>query len=437
MTANLSGDALALSESFNTSHGILAGAHANASLDPVASYQRKQGQEVNSTSKAVVANVSAGAGADGEWTYERGVNHYRHSVHSTAELQAGFEVYLSPRNIVLGDADKDKLSAAEKEEYEAKEAQLDFADKFLQFVLDPQKLTKKKFSDPESVRFIDHLSNHEYTDEEKKEWGKLSMLEKLDSDRNRLFAEELAGFISGSVVDPTVTGLVSLRDALLKKFAGVIGADRLLKSLTEFFQRVSTMLNGPHARFSFEASLGDTSKILSVKGSAKGTWDSTLSYETNALETSIRSAEKVTAVKVETVGSEDNIKQRNAEFLTASLKKMGCGKKEIAKAVAYLNMLQKDQNVKISDFEIHRTAKQSSLHKLRGKLKHDAAPGKQYKGLVKSLKNEDFELSSIVFHTAKSLHSQNYALGINAKVVVGTETAEEQTRVENHTLTFS
>lgn len=66
MAANLSGDALALSESFNTSHGILAGAHANASLDPVASFQRKQGQEVNSNSKAVVANISAGAGADGE-----------------------------------------------------------------------------------------------------------------------------------------------------------------------------------------------------------------------------------------------------------------------------------------------------------------------------------------------------------------------------------
>lgn len=305
------------------------------------------------------------------------------------------------------------------------------------FVLDPQKLAKKKFSDPESVRFIDHLSNHEYTDDEKKEWGKLSMLEKLDSDRNRFFAEELAGFISGSVADPTVTGLVSLRDALLKKFAGVIGADRLLKSLTEFFQRVSTTLNGPHARFSFEASLGDTSKILSVKGSAKGTWDSTLSYETNALETSIRSAEKVTAVKVETVGSEDNIRQRNAEFLTASLRKMRFGKKEISKAVAYLNMLEKDQNVKISDFEIHRAARQSSLHKLRGKLKGDAAPGKQYKGLVKSLNNEDFELSSIVFHTSKSLHSQNYALGINAKVAAGTETAEQQPRVENHTLTFS
>lgn len=209
------------------------------------------------------------------------------------------------------------------------------------------------------------------------------MLEKLDSDRNRLFAEELAGFISGSVVDPTVTGLVSLRDALLKKFAGVIGADRLLKSLTEFFQRVSTMLNGPHARFSFEASLGDTSKIPSVKDGAKGTWDSTFSYETNALETSIRSAEKVTAVKVETVGSEDNIKQRNAEFLTASLKKMGFGKKEIAKAVAYLNMLEKDQNVKISDFEIHRAAKQSSLHKIRGKLKGRRGSRKAVQGAGK------------------------------------------------------
>ena len=65
------------------------------------------------------------------------------------------------------------------------------------------------------------------------------------------------------------------------------------------------------------------------------------------------------------------------------------------------------------------------------------APGKQYKGLVKSLKNEDFELSSIVFHTSKRVHSQNYALGINAKEVAGTETAEQQTRVENHTLTFS
>lgn len=194
---------------------------------------------------------------------------------------------------------------------------------------------------------------------------------------------------------------------------------------------VTTSLN-------FQTSLGDTSKILSVKGGAKGTWDSALSYETNALETSIRSAEKVTAVKVETVGSEDNIRQRNAEFLTASLRKMGFGKKEIAKAVAYLNMLEKDQNVKISDFEIHRAARQSSLHKLRGKLKGDAAPGKQYKGLVKSLKNEDFELSGIVFHTtSKSLHSQNYALGINAKIAVGTETAEQQTRVENHTLTFS
>ena len=281
------------------------------------------------------------------------------------------------------------------------------------------------------------MSSHTYTDEDKDAWGKLSFSEKFEADDQRLLAEQLAGFISGYVVDPVVKDLASLKDFLLKKMAGLVNADKLMKSLTDFFGRVSTVLNGPHTRFSFEASLGDTSKILSVKGGVKASWDSTLSYETNALETSIRSAEKVTTIKVETAGGDSNIKQRNIEFLKTSLKKMGFGNKEITKAVAYLNMPQKDQNVSISDFEIHRSAKKSALHQIRGKLKMDQAPGKQYKGLVKSLKNEDFELSSIVFRTTNGHHSQNYGISVNAGIMLGTETQEQQTSIENHTLTFS
>ena len=437
MVARLSSKDIASAESFNTSHMIQAGAHASASVDPVAAFQRKKGVEVTSGSNPVISKISAGAGADGEWTYEHGVNHYRHSVHSNIEVQTGFEVSLSPRNIVLGNVDKDKLTAEEKAEYERKEASLDFADIFLQSVLDPQKAVKKNFSDPESARFVDHMSSHTYTDEDKDAWGKLSFSEKFEADDQRLLAEQLAGFISGYVVDPVVKDLASLKDFLLKKMAGLVNADKLMKSLTDFFGRVSTVLNGPHTRFSFEASLGDTSKILSVKGGVKASWDSTLSYETNALETSIRSAEKVTTIKVETAGGDSNIKQRNIEFLKTSLKKMGFGNKEITKAVAYLNMLQKDQNVSISDFEIHRSAKKSALHQIRGKLKMDQAPGKQYKGLVKSLKNEDFELSSIVFRTTNGHHNQNYGISVNAGIMLGTETQEQQTSIENHTLTFS
>lgn len=75
MVARLSSKDIASAESFNTSHMIQAGAHASPSVDPVAAFQRKKGLEVTSGSNPVISKISAGAGADGEWTYEHGVNH--------------------------------------------------------------------------------------------------------------------------------------------------------------------------------------------------------------------------------------------------------------------------------------------------------------------------------------------------------------------------
>jgi hypothetical protein len=138
----------------------------------------------------------------------------------------------------------------------------------------------------------------------------------------------------------------------------------------------------------------------------------------------------------ENKGGSNNVKQKNTDFLKASLKKLGGSRNEIAKAVNYLSALQKDRDITISDFEIRRTAKKSSLHALRGKIKDDQAPGEQYKGLVKSLKNEDFELAEIVFHTSEDVHEGEYSFGVKMIAEVGTKTAEKQVKVESHTLRF-
>ncbi len=437
MIADLTQKDMAAANEVKSSHTGSLGASISGKADPLAAGQKIAGKEINSAKKPVTAEISAGAGAEAEWTYERGVNHYRHSVHTSFDANAGFEVSLSPRNIVLGDADKESLSPEDKEAYEKKEAALDFADRFIKTALAPDKAAEDYLTGPMAEEFMNIMGDHPYSDEEKEAWGELTDMAKFQADRNRYFAECLAGFATGTVAEPAVNDVISLRDYLLKKLPGAEKAGELLESVTDFFGRMASKLDGPHARFSFEVALGkSTEKILSVTGGVKCHFENTLSYETNALETSLRSAERVTRVMAEDKGGSDNVKQKNTDFLKASLKKLGVSRDEIAKAVNYLSALQRDRDITISDFEIRRTAKKSSLHALRGKIKDDQAPGEQYKGLVKSLKNEDFELAEIVFHTSEGVHEGEYSFGVKMIAEVGTKTAEKQVKVESHTLRF-
>ena len=423
-----------VTQSVKNIHG---GAEIKADIYGV--FQEIKGDDVSAVREP--ANAQASVGAQGDYTrsYERGSDYHRYSTHKKTTIYAGAKATFSLQQTLLGNKDPTKMTPEEKEEYNKIDANLTTGDMIIAGFLNHNKYMADyvigKYGTSQFNTNAEYLKNDENQQSAKtgkKRWMALDDLTKYKEDPSRYIAESVANVLKKEAIDPAVKDVDSLADWLLSKIPGWKQMKDIKKFMNNFL--------GAHGdtskvRTSAGFSLGDsTNNLVQFHAEVSYTVDNETRYDTNLIENSLRRADKITRVAAESSGSPAAQMQKNLEFLKTSLKEMGCSEDEIAKAVARLHNMQ-SKGVKISGFEIHRTAKKGAISRINQELA-DRNPADNFKSEVNKLKNSDFKLDSIVFNVASAHYNEVDNFNVSFIASLDHTVTNKQTMVKNQVLKF-
>jgi hypothetical protein len=423
-----------VTQSVKNIHG---GAEIKADIYGV--FQEIKGDDVSAVREP--ANAQASVGAQGDYTrsYERGSDYHRYSTHTKTTLYAGAKATFSLQQTLLGNKDPTKMTPEEMEEYNKIDANLTTGDMIIAGFLNHNKYMADyvigKYGTSQfntNAEYLKNDENHQSAKTGKKRWMALDDLTKYKEDPSRYIAESVANILKKEAINPAVKDVDSLADWLLSKIPG-------WKQMKDFRKFLDNFL-GAHGdtskvRTSAGFSLGDsTNNLVQFHAEVSYTVDNETRYDTNLIENSLRRADKITRVAAESSGSPAAQMQKNLEFLRTSLKEMGCSEDEIAKAVARLHNMQ-SKGIKISGFEINRTAKKGAISRINQELA-DRNPADNFKAEVNKLKDSDFKLDSIVFNVASAHYNEVDNFNVSFIASLDHTVTNKQTMVKNQVLKF-
>ncbi len=413
---------------------------AEVKADLYGGFQKIKGDDVSAVREP--ANAQASVGAQGDYTrnYERGSDYHRYSTHTRTTVSAGVKATFSLQQTLLGNKDPTKMTPEEKEEYNKIDANLTTGDMIIAGFLNHNKFMADyvigKYGTSQFNTNAEYLKNDENNQSAKtgkKMWMALDDLTKYKEDPSRYIAESVANILKNEAINPAVKDGDSLADWLLSKIPGWKQMKDIKKFMNNFL--------GAHGdtskvRTSAGFSLGDsTNNLVQFHAEVSYTVDNETRYDTNLIENSLRRADKITRVAAESSGSPAAQMQKNLEFLRTSLKEMGCSEDEIAKAVAWLHNMQ-SKGIKISGFEINRTAKKGAINRINQDLANRRHPSDHFRDEVNKLKDSDFRLDSIVFNVSSTHYNETDNFNVSFIASLDHTVTNKQTMVKNQVLKF-
>lgn len=395
------------------------------------------------TSEHDILQLSAGAefGRSHEWKQESGANFHRFSKNVQTTASIGFQAGVSLKNAVLGNSvigsqnPDDIEDESLKEEYDAKKEKIKQANEFAHMLTNRSKMQDDIFQN----RIISEFSDHQYTDEEKKEWKDFDDLQKYEKDPSRFVAESIVSFASENVTGYAVSDLDSMVDYISRKLPGVkqvAEAKEKLSELVTSFTGLFNKLDTANLRFDVDVNIGDDAdEIATIQAGVNYSCNTTTSYETNLMQNDLRSVEKTVSIEPENKGSESTRKTNNIRFLSSTMKDLGFSEAQINKALSQLNTIQM-RGEKLESMEIVRVSKKESLSKIKSKIRADRNISKQINKHVNSMKDSDFRPVKIVFNTSRKVDSTSAGLGGGMFVKVKFSAEEQLAKQKSYEVEF-
>ena len=422
------------------------GADASVKVDVVRAVDGAGLVSGDGKQSSLKADISAGAGISRTKTQAWGSNTRSFSTHKVGYARAGFSATFDAHqlmlnnNKLLGDKPLNKLTEDEKKEKDQKEAELKKLDSMINVLTNHTRAFKGWVSKPTISQFWDR----KYGVAENAAWSKMDDFQKYEHDKGRFFSEAIASAIEQNVVNGAIKDADGLLDYVASKIPVVNHSkefyDELKKGLTQTAGNMISVFNGSNLRVGGKFSLGsDTSDLATVSADVSYRFDETRRYDTNLLNNDLRSVEMKHVVQPETSGSDDNIKQHNMKFMSASLKKLGFSKEQIGKVMRAMKHLQAEST--IASMEIIMNGRKESLLNIMRKVQEERDRGGRSAGDViskgvESMKNEDFAPAKVVFTTTKKLSSNSLSLGGGTFVNVGLSVNESVSKNTTYEVAF-
>ena len=398
----------------------------------------------NDTSEFDVLQLKAKAefGQNFEWKQETGTNYHRFSKTVNTTASVGVEAGISLKNAILGNSlinsrNPDEIQdESKKEEYDSKKSTIeDSANTFAHMLTNHEKLLDDVFS----KNIISEFSDHEYSEEEDKEWDGSDDLQKYEKDPSRFVAESIVNLAKDNVAVNAVTDMDSMIEYIARKIPGVkqvVEVKDKLTGLVNSFNGLFNKLDTANLRLDAGINIGDDAdEIATIKVGAKYSCNTSTSYETNLMQNDLRSVEKTISIEPENSGSESTQKTNNVKFLSATMKNLGYTDAQISKAVSMLNTIQQ-RGEKLESMEIVRTAKKESLARIKSKIRTDRNISKQINKHVDNMKDSDFRPVRIVFNTSKNIDSTSASIGGGAFIKVNFSSEEQLSSRKSYEIEF-
>ena len=95
-----------------------------------------------------------------------------------------------------------------------------------------------------------------------------------------------------------------------------------------------------------------------------------------------------------------------------------------------------DDGLKISGFEINRTAKKGAINRINQDLANRRHPSDHFRDEVYKLKDSDFKLDSIVFNVASAHYNEVDNFNVSFIASLDHTVTNKQTMVKNQVLKF-
>ena len=431
-TGNLTRDIFRESsgQSVRMTGNVHGGIHTKG--DVLGVYQDMRNQEVTSVREPANAQISGEMKGSYTSTYERGVDYHRHSRHKYGTVSLGAKVTFSLQQTLLGNKDPAQMTADEKKKYDETNANLTLGDIIVSSLMNQEKAV----GDYVIGKYLtsEFNTNPDYAGKAgKKKWLALDNRTRYREDPNRYIAECIADVCKKNAVNPLIKDADALADEVLKGIPLYDYPKDFAKKLKNF---LGTRGHSARIRTNMGIKFGDsTNNLVQAEAGISCTTDNEVRYDTNLTENRIRRADRITRITAESSGSAAEQMQKNLEFLKESMRELGCSGDEISKAMARLHNMQ-SRGIRISGFEINRTAKKDAILGINRSLAGMNNPSGKFESAVDRLREQDFRLDSIVFKVSKAHYSATDSFGVSFIASLEHTVTNSQSMIKDQTLKF-
>jgi ribosomal protein S15P/S13E len=414
----------------------------SAQANIVGSVHEFSGEDDTSEFDVLQLNANAEFGQNFEWKQESGSNSHKFSRNVTTTASVGVEAGISLKNAILGNSvigsknPDDIEDESEKDAYNSKKKTIEkSANPLAHMLTNHEKLLDEVFSS----KIISEFSDHEYSQEEKKDWKDSDDLQKYEKDPSRFVAESIVNLAKDNFATNAVSDIDSMVECIAKKIPGVKQVVKVKEKLSELvgsFNGLFNKLDTANLRLDVGINIGDDAdEIATIKAGATYSCNTTTSYETNLMQNDLKTVEKTVSIEPENKGSETTQKTNNVKFLSTTMKNLGFTEAQINKAVSQLNSIQVSGE-KLESMEIVRVSKKESLAKIKSKIRTDRNISKQINKHVNDMKDSDFRPVRIVFNTSRQIDETSTSFGAGAFVRVSFSSEEQLSRQKSYEVEF-